>query len=110
MNDSAGQFETGVRGSRSERGVALIMVMSFLALMLLLGLAVSMASITDLDVRIGGAENHDAPEGDWASRKANALKAYYEWMPIREPARGRSAPTTSAARRSRSPTPASSAR
>jgi alkaline phosphatase D len=39
-----------------------------------------------------GAENHDPDkgEGDWAARKAAALKAYYEWMPIREPARGRS--------------------
>jgi alkaline phosphatase D len=42
---------------------------------------------------LGGAENHDPDtgEGDWAARKAAALKAYYEWMPIREPARGRSA-------------------
>lgn len=40
----------------------------------------------------GGAENHDPEkgEGDWATRKAAALKAYYEWMPIREPAAGRS--------------------
>lgn len=38
----------------------------------------------------GGAENHnpDKGEGDWAARKAAALKAYYEWMPIREPAGG----------------------
>ncbi|MDB5457041.1 MAG: alkaline phosphatase [Caulobacter sp.] len=37
----------------------------------------------------GGAENHTpATEGDWATRKAAALKAYYEWMPIREPAAG----------------------
>lgn len=38
----------------------------------------------------GGAENHDPDkgEGDWAARKAAALKAYYEWMPIREPAAG----------------------
>ncbi len=39
----------------------------------------------------GGAENHTpgdpakGGEGDWAVRKAAALKAYYEWMPIREP-------------------------
>ncbi|MBI1405507.1 MAG: alkaline phosphatase [Caulobacter sp.] len=35
-----------------------------------------------------GAENHnpEAGEGDWAARKAVALKAYFEWMPIREPA------------------------
>ncbi|MBO9708313.1 MAG: alkaline phosphatase D family protein [Caulobacter sp.] len=34
---------------------------------------------------VGGAENHQPDkEGDWAARKAAALKAYYEWMPIRE--------------------------
>lgn len=38
---------------------------------------------------LAGAENHQpATEGDWAKRKAAALKAYYEWMPIREPAPG----------------------
>jgi len=32
-----------------------------------------------------GAENHQpATEGDFATRKAAALRAYYEWMPIRE--------------------------
>jgi alkaline phosphatase D len=37
----------------------------------------------------GGAENHTgATEGDWATRKAAALKAYFEWMPIREPRTG----------------------
>ena len=36
-----------------------------------------------------GAENHQPDtEGDWSTRKAAALKAYYEWMPIREPAQG----------------------
>jgi alkaline phosphatase D len=36
-----------------------------------------------------GAENHTAAtEGDWATRKAVALKAYFEWMPIRDPAPG----------------------
>lgn len=36
-----------------------------------------------------GAENHtDATEGDYAARKAVALRAYYEWMPIREPRQG----------------------
>nr|WP_308237908.1 alkaline phosphatase D family protein [Phenylobacterium sp. J426] len=36
-----------------------------------------------------GAENHTpAQEGDWNARKAAALKAYFEWMPIREPAAG----------------------
>lgn len=32
-----------------------------------------------------GADNHDEGEGDWSQRKANALQAYYEWMPIRAP-------------------------
>jgi alkaline phosphatase D len=32
-----------------------------------------------------GAENHQpATEGDWATRVANALQAYYEWMPVRQ--------------------------
>jgi len=34
----------------------------------------------------GGAENHQsASEGDWIARRDAALKAYYEWIPIREP-------------------------
>jgi len=34
-----------------------------------------------------GAQHHDpARDGDWNARKAAAIKAYYEWMPIREPA------------------------
>ena len=37
------------------------------------------------DSWMNGAENHTpATEGDWATRKAAALKAYFEWMPIRE--------------------------
>jgi len=32
-----------------------------------------------------GAENHQKNEGSWSRRKAAAIKAYYEWMPIREP-------------------------
>ena len=33
-----------------------------------------------------GAQNHQvSTEGDWNARKAVALKAYYEWMPIRDP-------------------------
>jgi alkaline phosphatase D len=33
---------------------------------------------------IGGAENHDpATQGSWTTRKANAARAYHEWMPIR---------------------------
>ena len=30
-----------------------------------------------------GAQNHQADEGDWEERKANALQAYFEWIPIR---------------------------
>ncbi|MDQ0466344.1 alkaline phosphatase D [Caulobacter ginsengisoli] len=38
----------------------------------------------------GGAENHQPDkEGDWATRKAAAIRAYFEWMPIREPAPGK---------------------
>ena len=34
---------------------------------------------------LGGAENHDpATEGDWGARKAAAMQAYFEWMPIRD--------------------------
>ena len=41
------------------------------------------------DSWMGGAENHQpASEGDWNVRKAAAIKAYYEWMPIREPSGG----------------------
>ena len=32
-----------------------------------------------------GAENHDpATEGNWETRKGHAIKAYFEWMPVRE--------------------------
>jgi alkaline phosphatase D len=31
----------------------------------------------------GGAENHQPDEGDWAERRAQAMQAYFEWMPIR---------------------------
>ena len=38
----------------------------------------------------GGAENHQpATEGDWKTRKAAAMQAYFEWMPIRDPLPGR---------------------
>jgi alkaline phosphatase D len=33
-----------------------------------------------------GAQNHDASEGEWPARRAAAVQAYYEWMPIREDA------------------------
>lgn len=37
------------------------------------------------DSYVDGAENHDnASEGSWEDRKANAKKAYFEWMPIRD--------------------------
>lgn len=38
---------------------------------------------------IGGAQNHQpATEGDWGKRKAAAMQAYFEWMPIRDPKPG----------------------
>ncbi|MBN2894604.1 MAG: alkaline phosphatase D family protein [Campylobacterales bacterium] len=30
-----------------------------------------------------GAQNHDESEGSFSERKANALQAYFEWLPIR---------------------------
>ena len=37
----------------------------------------------------GGAENHDPlTQGSWTNRVAAALRAYYEWQPIREPQGG----------------------
>jgi alkaline phosphatase D len=40
------------------------------------------------DSYASGAENHDeATEGQWAERKENAKKSYFEWMPIRDNAR-----------------------
>ena len=35
-----------------------------------------------------GAENHNDDEGGWAERRDAAIKAYFEWMPIRGEARG----------------------
>ena len=34
----------------------------------------------------GGAQNHNPEkgEGDWSVRRADAIRAYYEWMPIRD--------------------------
>jgi alkaline phosphatase D len=41
------------------------------------------------DAWMQGAENHQPEtEGDFAAKKATALRAYYEWMPIREPEGG----------------------
>jgi alkaline phosphatase D len=37
------------------------------------------------DAWTGGASNHTDPgEGSWLDRRAAALQAYYEWMPIRQ--------------------------
>jgi alkaline phosphatase D len=36
----------------------------------------------------GGAVNHQPDEGAWSTRKRAALQAYYEWVPIRDPASG----------------------
>ncbi|MEP4052811.1 MAG: alkaline phosphatase D family protein [Litorimonas sp.] len=45
---------------------------------------------TSNDSWLAGAQNHQAgSEGDWDMRKQAALRAYYEWMPIREPKAGR---------------------
>ena len=39
----------------------------------------------------GGAQNHDPKvSGPWEARKAVAIQAYLEWMPIRDPAASRS--------------------
>ncbi|WP_323752722.1 alkaline phosphatase D family protein [Marinobacter sp.] len=35
------------------------------------------------DAWVGGAENHNEGDGDYAGRKRAAVQAYYEWMPIR---------------------------
>lgn len=35
------------------------------------------------DTWLNGAENHQPGEGDFAARKAAAIQAYHEWMPIR---------------------------
>lgn len=37
---------------------------------------------------MGGAENHQADEGPWKTRRAAALQAYYEWLPVRDPQEG----------------------
>jgi alkaline phosphatase D len=45
---------------------------------------------TTNDAWTDGAQNHQpAAEGDWPTRKAAALQAYFEWMPIRDSAAGR---------------------
>lgn len=37
------------------------------------------------DTYITGAENHNSGEGDFFDRRAQAIQAYYEWLPIRPP-------------------------
>jgi len=36
-----------------------------------------------------GAENHNDGEGNWGERRALAMRAYYEWMPVRDPEAGK---------------------
>lgn len=43
---------------------------------------------TTNDPWTGGAQNHQPDEGDWLTRRADSLQAYYEWMPVRDPAPG----------------------
>lgn len=38
----------------------------------------------------GGAQNHQADEGVWSDRRDAAVRAFYEWIPIREPEPGKS--------------------
>jgi len=38
------------------------------------------------DAWTGGAENHGDGEGIWAERRDAALRAWYDWQPVREPA------------------------
>jgi len=37
---------------------------------------------------MGGAKNHQDNEGDWETRRAQSLQAYYEWLPVRDPQEG----------------------
>lgn len=37
------------------------------------------------DTYMSGAQNHSADEGDFYARRAAAVQAYYEWLPIRPP-------------------------
>ncbi|WP_044561710.1 alkaline phosphatase [Azospirillum sp. B4] len=43
------------------------------------------------DTWAGGAENHHDGQGEFLTREAVAVRAYYEWMPIREPRPGQAA-------------------
>jgi alkaline phosphatase D len=44
------------------------------------------------DAWSGGAENHNPGEGDWQARKRSATRAWYEWLPVRDPQRFWDAP------------------
>jgi alkaline phosphatase D len=46
------------------------------------------------DAWLNGAENHNPElgEGDWQARKRRATKAWYEWLPVRDPQRFWDAP------------------
>lgn len=35
-----------------------------------------------------GAENHQPEEGEWSARRRAAMRAYYDWMPVRDPEEG----------------------
>jgi alkaline phosphatase D len=37
---------------------------------------------------MGGAQNHQDGEGDWGTRRADSLRAFFEWMPVRDPRSG----------------------
>jgi alkaline phosphatase D len=37
---------------------------------------------------MGGAENHQPDEGSWQVRRAASMRAFYEWMPVRDPVAG----------------------
>lgn len=41
------------------------------------------------DSYVEGAENHQQNEGSWLVRRDAALQAYFEWLPVREPAGNR---------------------
>lgn len=34
---------------------------------------------------VGGAQNHQVNEGQWRDRRFASIRAYYEWMPVRDP-------------------------
>lgn len=40
------------------------------------------------DAFTDGAENHQEDEGRWSARKKAGIRAFYEWLPIREPRDG----------------------